>query len=120
MAIRDTGRVLNQLLETAKHCKVMRLHPPRRSSRGAQPLSMMNIEVPSKNYFGRWIRCVDLHLAVVLQCSVRHSVCVTLGMEYIYCPGGMCYISAVGLSCLSPRSGGIKRSDVISRQVSVN
>ena len=27
MAIRDTGRVLNQLLETAKHCKVMRLHP---------------------------------------------------------------------------------------------
>ena len=44
---------------------------------------------------------VDLHLEAVLQCSVWHSVCVTLGIEYIYCNGGMCYESAAGLSCLN-------------------
>ena len=63
---------------------------------------------------------VDLHLKVVLQCSVWHSICVTLEMEYIFFTGGMCYRSAVGLSCLNLRAGGIKRSDVISRQGSVN
>ena len=57
MAIRDTGRVLNQLLETAKHRKVMRLHPTRGGSRGAQPLNMMSIEVSSKYDFGGRIGC---------------------------------------------------------------
>ena len=65
---------------------------------------------------------VDLHLEAVLQCSVRHSVCTTLEIEYIYCNGGMCYGSAAGLSCLNLRTGWIKRPrpDVIPGQGSVN
>ena len=63
---------------------------------------------------------VDLHLEVVLQCSVWHSVCVSLRIEYIYCNGGMCYGYTAGLSCLNLRSGWIKIPDVISGQGSVN
>ena len=62
---------------------------------------------------------VDLHLEVLLQYSVWHSVYMALGIEYIYCKGRMCYGSAVSLSGLNLRSGGIKRSDVMSTQSSV-
>ena len=41
---------------------------------------------------------VDRHIEVVLQCSMWQSVYVSLGIENLYCTGGMCYGSAALLS----------------------
>ena len=63
----------------------------------------------------------DLHLEVELQCMLNVAQYLhETGIEYIYYTGGMCYGYSEGLSCLKLISGGIKISDVISRQGSVD
>ena len=48
---RDTSRDLNKLLETTEQNKILRLKSRGSSPRGAQHLTMMRFEIPSKKYF---------------------------------------------------------------------
>ena len=51
----------------------------------------------------------DLLFEVVLPCSVWYRAHKTLGIDCIYCTGGMCCGSAIELSGLNLGSGGVGR-----------